>query len=86
MAKEGDVKPLRELLQKHISDSAVFRDEVKQYIYESKVHDTYTSKKLELVDKHETAHQKQKGAMWVLTTLGLVNLGHFIYKIFSSGN
>ncbi len=85
MAREGEVKPLRELVQKQMSESAVFRDEVRQYITESKIHHSYTSKKLELVDKHEAAHNKQKGAMWILTTLGVAQLGHFIYKIFTNG-
>ena len=85
--------PLRELvrqnlnmLEKHREDSNVFRDNVTKSLSEIKVHSQYAKEKLDSHDKSisgfEKASQRQKGALAVISALGLMFIVDFLRRIF----
>lgn len=73
---------LKKMLSDHMKESGDGISDIKQSIARIEVHGEYTSKAIEGQGKDiselKTAHNKQKGAMWVLSLIGLGGLEELI--------
>jgi len=83
MGNKDDIT-LRDLLRRHIEDSNKFRENMTESITRIETHNEYTHEKLKLVDKHEAAHNKQRGVLWFLSLVGIAEVTHFVTELFKS--
>lgn len=67
----SEIQEVKQLLLNHIKDSSRGQSEILQSIAKIETHSIYTKKEIEehkeIIDDLKTAHNKQKGAMWVLS-------------------
>ncbi len=81
----SDILELKSMLQKHIDDSSKGQLDIKQSIARIEVHGEYTKKTLTehetVLEKLQSAHNKQKGAIWVLSLIGLGGVAEIIRNI-----
>ena len=73
------LKDMSKKQEEHIRASNTFREDMKASLAKIETNAEYTAKTLSShdskIDTLETAHNKQKGAMWVF---GLIGLGGFV--------
>lgn len=82
----SELSEIKKMLNEHIAKSNSGHTEIRQSLARIEVHNDYTSEKLKAHDntikKLESAHNRQKGAMWVIGSIGLTGLIEFLKNIF----
>ena len=74
----SEISELKDLLETHRKESNEWRNDVGKSLARIEIHNEYTKEKLKTVDTLETAHNKQKGVLWVLSIIGLGGIEEFI--------
>jgi hypothetical protein len=78
----SDEFEIKQMLKQHIEASDKYRNESQQAMARIEVHNEYTKAKLTdhetCINDLKTAHDKQKGAIWVF---GLIGLGGLVEVI-----
>ena len=80
--EESDKMSLREMLRQHMTESNNSITEIKQSLAKIDVHNEYTQEKLKTVDELKSAHNRQKGAMYVIGALGGTAFAHSVKQFF----
>jgi len=78
----SELQDIKELLETHRKESNDWREKVSTSLTEIKIHNEYTQKKLEIVDKLEKQSQRQKGFLYALSLIGLGGIEEFFRNLF----
>jgi len=78
-----ELTDIKELLETHRKESNEWRNDVGKALARIEVHNEYTQKKLETVDKLEKQSQRQKGFLYAFTVLSVGGIEEFFRHIFS---
>jgi len=70
------VRQLSDDMKQHIKDSNAFREQMAAYMGEMKYHKEKQIDYFKTVDHLDKAHNRQKGAMWVVGTMGVTTFLH----------
>ena len=82
----SEIEEIKSLLNQHVLDSNTFREKIKADLDIIKVHSEYTRKSVDThskkIEKIDESHNKMKGAMWIVSTLGLSAFIKTLVEIF----
>ena len=74
----SELAEIKELLETHRKESNEWRNDIGKALARIEVHNEYTKEKLKDVEMLKSAHNKQKGVLYVLSAIGLGGIEEFI--------